>query len=132
LPIQWRFRYYRSEGRSGDVRVSHDAGSNKFQAIFRSRLRYLSQLEQNEWREPTIKTLHGECRGLSEIRFKGDGVEQRPLGFVSGRYEFTLLFWATEKNNRFVPKSACATAIGWKTPVIADRSLADALWFALE
>jgi hypothetical protein len=132
LPIVWRFRYYLANGRQGDVRACHDAGSAKCRAIFRSKLVFLAQLERSDWREPLFKSLHGECAGLGEIRFKGDNVEQRPLGFASGLYEFTLLFWAIEKNNRFVPRSACETALAWKRAIVADRSLSDALWFALE
>jgi hypothetical protein len=93
---------------------------------------FLAQCERADWREPLFKSLHGECSGLGEIRFKGDDVQQRPLGFVSGPREFTLFFWATEKNGRFVPKGACAIARAWKNAVIADRSLSDALWVALE
>lgn len=132
MPILWQFRYYLAKDRTGDVRACYDAGSGKFKAVFRSKLRFLAQLERSEWREPLFKFLHGECSGLGEIQFKGDDVEQRPLGFVSGHQEFTLLFWAVEKNGRFVPKSACATALAWKRSVIADWSLSDALWIALE
>lgn len=106
--------------------------SGKSRAIFRSKLVFLAQLGRSDWREPLFKPLHGEGSGLGEIRFKGDNVEQRPLGFVSGSREFTLLFWAIEKNGRFVPKSACGTALAWKRAVIDNRSLSDALWFALE
>jgi hypothetical protein len=132
LPILWQFRYYLAEGRAGDVRACHDARSQKCKANFRSKLVFLAHLERADWREPLFKSLHGECSGLGEIRFKGDDVQQRPLGFVSGSREFTLLFWAIEKNGRFVPSSACVTALAWKRAVTADRSLSDALWFALE
>ena len=100
--------------------------------MFRSKLRFIAQLELRDWREPQCKRLNGECEGLIEIRFKGDDVEQRPLGFISGPREFTLLFWAIEKNDRFVPKSACATALNWKASAIVDGSVTDALWLALE
>jgi hypothetical protein len=100
--------------------------------VFRSRLRVLGHLPFQEWREPQFKRLHGECKGLGEIRFPGDNVEQRPLGFVSGPWEFTLLFWAIEKNGRFVPASACGTAQNWMGDVIADRTRAADIWFALQ
>lgn len=128
----WSFRYYLAGGRFGGIRDAHDTGTRKRQAQFRSKLGILAQLEPGEWREPLCKKLNGECDGLVEIRFKSDGVQQRPLGFVSGPYEFTLLFWATEKNNRFVPKSACATALVWMQAAIDDREATDDLWIALE
>ena len=132
MPILWSFLYYRDSGRPGDIREAHDGGSPKLQAIFRSRLRYLASLEWNDWREPQFRRLHGDLAGLGELRFKGDGVEQRPLGFVSGPHEFTFVFWATEKGNKFVPRSAGTAALLRKSEALADRSLASALWFALE
>ena len=91
----------------------------------------LSQLDYADWNDTLFKFLTDQ-NGLSEIRFKADGVQQRPLGFRSREYEYTLLFWATEKNNRFVPLSACAIAQQRMADVLADRSLTDALWLALE
>lgn len=128
----WSFRYYEANGRVGDIRKTHDSGSAKLRAQFKSKLVLLAQQEAVEWREPLCKRLSGECAGLIEIRFKVDGVQQRPLGYVSSNLEFTLLFWATEKSNRFVPKSACATAREWKANLESDKSLTNALWFALE
>jgi hypothetical protein len=109
-----------------------NAGSAQLRARFRSRLKILAQLPLGEWHETYVKQLNGECEGLSEIRFEANNVMQRPLGFISARNEFTILFWATEKGNKFVPRSACATALDWKSKVNANRSLADAIWFALE
>lgn len=129
----WSFRYYLAEGRPGDVRAIHDAGTTRLKVNFKSKLGNLGRLEIHDWREPLAKRLSGVCDGLIEIRFKVDGVQQRPLGFVSGHNEFTILFWATEKNDRFVPKSACATALAWKQLVIGDKeATTDDLWIALE
>jgi hypothetical protein len=89
------------------VKESQDKGSKKLRARFLSRIKILAQLEFSDWREPAFKTLHGECAGLGEIRFKADGVQQRPLGFRSGQDEFTILFWAKEKENKFVPRDSC-------------------------
>jgi hypothetical protein len=110
----------------------HDAGSAQLRAKFRSRLMILAQLPRQEWHETYVKQLNGEGEGLSEIRFEANNVMQRPLGFVSARNEFTILFWAIEKGNKFVPRSACVTALDWKSKVSANRSLSDAIWFALE
>jgi hypothetical protein len=114
------------------VKDSHDAGSKKLKAKFLSRIITLAQLEFWEWREPPFKTLHGECIGLGEIRFKADGVEQRPLGFRSGPKEFTIVFWAVEKENKFVPREACRRALERKSEILADRKRSDDLWLASE
>jgi hypothetical protein len=92
----------------------------------------LAQLDISEWREPLIKPLHGEGDGLSEIRFLAAGVQQRPLGFRSGSAEFTIVFWAIEKGDKFVPRDACRRALERKAQILADRRLSNALWLALE
>lgn len=128
----WRFRYYvEADGRS-DVRSEYERGSKELQGRFLSRLRILSQLPLEEWHEVYHKSLSGPCAGLAEIRFKADRVQQRPLGFHSADYEFTILFWAREKNGRWVPLSACEKALRRKTEIFHYRSRADALWLALE
>jgi hypothetical protein len=132
LPVLWSFRYYAHGDRKTGIRHCHDEGSKKLQGTFRSRLTTLAGLDWDEWREPYIKALSGSARGLHELRFKADGVQQRPLGFVSGIREFTFLLWATEKGGRFVPLSAPETALRIKDEVRGDRSLTNAVWFALE
>ena len=114
------------------MKDSYDAGSKKLRPKFLSRVTTLAQLEFLEWREPPFKTLHGEGVGLGEIRFKADGVEQRPLGFRSGPREFTIVFWAIEKGNKFVPRDACRRALLRKREILADRNRSDALWLALQ
>jgi hypothetical protein len=67
-----------------------------------------------------------------EIRFKGDNVQQRPLGFRSGESEFTILFWATEKGGKFVPKNACERALRRKEQIQKGEASTNALWVVLE
>jgi len=116
----------------GDIRGVYDSGAAQLRGKFLSRLKCLGQLDISEWRLPAFRELHDECAGLGEVRFKANGVQQRPLGFRSGSAEFTLLFWATEKSNRFVPRDACRIALERRDDVIAGRKLTDALWLALE
>jgi hypothetical protein len=97
-----------------------------------SRLKGLAQLEMGEWNENLFKRLQGDCDGLAEIRFKGDGVQQRPLGFRSDKHEFTILFSAKEKGGKFVPKSACEIALRRKNEILNDGRQTNALWLALE
>jgi hypothetical protein len=114
------------------VRDCYDSGSKKLKAAFQSRLVSLAQLDFHEWQGVPFKVLHGECAGLGEIRFKADGVQQRPIGFRSGAAEFTILLWAREKGDKFIPRDSCTKAQKRKNKVSADRTLTDAIWIALE
>ena len=132
MPILWSFRCYRSADGTDEIRAWYDAGSRQLQGRFLSRMRILAQLPRAEWNENLYKNLHGPCRGLGEIKFSADKVEQRPLGFRSGGTEFTILFCAKEKGGKFVPLSACERAIARRDEVFIDRSRTNALWLVLE
>lgn len=114
------------------MRYAYENGNVELKAKFVSKLKLLHRRPVESWRDPLAKQLHGVCSGLVEVRFKAGGVQQRPIGFFSGDHEFILLFWATEKGGKFVPKSACETANRWKLESINNRSVTDALWLALE
>lgn len=132
MPVLWNFRSYRSDDGTDEIKVWFDSGSPKLRARFLSRMKTLAQLPRNEWHKNLYKDLHGECSGLGEIRFLVDNVQQRPLGFHSGKAEFTILFCAKEKGGKFVPLSACERAIARKNDVLRDRSRTNALWLVLE
>jgi hypothetical protein len=78
------------------------------------------------------KELHGPCAGLGELKFKGEGVQQRPIGFRSGQNEFTILLWAHEKENKFVPLNACEEGLKRKDVVLKSKDRTNVLWLALE
>ena len=131
--MNWSFRYYIAADGDGEIRAAYDALGRKGRGVFLARLQALSSLPEIDWwRTGYAKQLTGLCAGLSEIRFKADQVQQRPLGFRSGETEFTIVFWATEKNGRFVPKSACVTALSIKAKIQQDRTKSHAIWLALE
>jgi hypothetical protein len=89
------------------------------QAKFLARLAALQQLPFSEWKEPLFKWLGN---GIGEVRFKADGVQQRPLGFrgPGGADVFTLVFPATEKGDKFIPKDALDRAAKLKAEVESD------------
>jgi hypothetical protein len=116
----------------GDIKTTHDTGTPQLRARFKSRLVNLAQLSRHDWHSDYCKALSGSGDGLFEVRFKANGVMQRPLGFFSSVNEFTLLFWAIEKGNRFIPKSACETAQTWKRHAEQNRSLTHEYWGPLE
>jgi hypothetical protein len=132
MPVLWEFRCYVSVNGTDEIRRWYEAQRGQVQAKFLSRLKMLSTLPFSEWNENFHKALHGNCAGLNEIRFKAAKVQQRPLGFRSGKFEFTLLLCAKEKSNRFVPAKACEMALARKSEVQKDRSRTNALWLALE
>jgi hypothetical protein len=78
--------------------------------------------EQNLMGTEYIKPLHGDCEGLLEIRFGVRRLEYRPLACYGPRNgEVTILVGALEKENRFVPRNACAIALERCEKAYADR-----------
>lgn len=91
-------------------------------AEFDTKLEYLRAQPIDKWVRPYTGILRGECSGLIEIRLKVNKVQHRPLGFYGPlRWEFTILFFATERDRRFDPRNACATALARRTVVEAHR-----------
>ncbi len=132
MEVLWTFRCYVSLDGTDEVRKWYDGETKKVRAKFFSRLRALAQLPLSEWNEPLYKNLHGDGSGLGEIRFKAENVQQRPIGFRSREAEFTLLFCATEKSNRFRPRNTCEIAQSRKAEVVENRGRCNELWLALE
>ncbi len=132
MPVQWVFRCYISKDGTDEIRAWYERQSRKVQARFLSRLKGLSSIPFDEWNDTLHKALHGECRGLNEIRFKADRVQRRQLGFRSGEYEFTILLCAIEKGNKFIPASACKIALARKSEVKKEKDRTNGLWLALE
>lgn len=117
----WTFRTYVDPNGAEAVAEWYEAQSPKVQAAFDRRLAFLQQRRPDEWRDPLSKQLHGACDGLVEIRFKAERVQHRPLGFFGpGRWEFTVLFFATEKGGRFDPRDACEIALRRRDAVVSD------------
>jgi hypothetical protein len=127
-----RFSYYADQSGSGDVKGTYNGGSGQLRARFLSRIKILAQLPRREWHDVYFKNLSGPCDGLSEIRFKADGVQQRPLGFHLSDSEFVILFWAEERGSKFVPRSACEIALRRKQEILTGTSQRYVLWLALE
>lgn len=116
---------------NSDVKETYENGSGQLKGKFLTRLKMLGSLEKDQWHE----TLHKQLKkqdGLCELRFKADGVQQRPLGFHMPSNTFVILFWAIEKNNKFIPPGAVQTAKARRLEVEMDGDRADALWLALE
>ena len=85
----------------------YDAQPEQLQAKFDTRVRYLRQRPRSDWVRPYFDSLGKKCAGLCEIRFEWNKVQYRPIGFASGEMEFTLVFVAKERGERFVPPTTC-------------------------
>ena len=114
-------RGYKANDGSELIRSWYKAADGKLRAVFDVRIKILAQRKPQDWGLPFFRRLHGECAGLGEIRFKANKVQHRPIGYFSGRNEFTILFFATEKGGAIVPKSACKTAQERKILVNANQ-----------
>lgn len=130
----WKFRTYVSGG-VDQIQAAYDAEQKQARAKFVSRLKMLSLLPYEEWAKGGIlaKDLRGDCSGLREIRFQADKLQQRPLGFRSGEFEFVILFWAHEKGGKWLEKTACQQALARKEEVLSDiAENTNELWLALQ
>ena len=91
----WEFRSYVSLRGECELADWYGKASDNIQAAFDTRLKNLSQISQ--WREPLATKLENGD-GLVEIRYKADGVQQRPIGFYGpNQRQFTILICATAK-----------------------------------
>jgi len=80
-----------------------------------TRLLYLRDQPPEMWVVPHAKRLGGqvqrECKDIYEIRFKANGVQQRPLGYFSpGGGVFTIVLWATHKGRQWFRRDFCRIA----------------------
>ena len=132
MAVLWTFRCYVSPRGVDEIRAWYDGQSAAVRAKFDSRLKFLAQRERAEWKREPFDSLHGECEGLGEIRFKADKVQHRPLGFFSGEKIFTLVFCAEERGNKFVPKKACEIALRRKAEVLNSQERWHVCTFDLE
>lgn len=120
----WTIRCYLDANGVDVIDEWFETVSDAVAAKFDTRMRYLQQQPPEAWKRPDFDTLHNEGAGLGEIRFEREKVNYRPIGFFSGRMEFTLLLVAIEKDRKFIPKSACKIAQRRKKEVIENRSRA--------
>lgn len=104
----WTFKCFKSSSGTNEIRKWLRALPEKDQAKIDARIRQLEILKT--LREPYVKPLTGYA-GLFEIKVFSGNVQYRPIGcYGPERREFTILFGAIEKGNRFEPRNAPDTA----------------------
>ena|SRR5207253_3202500 len=92
------------------VSAWYEAQDEKVQAAFETTLKFLSNQPPAVWERPRVGKLRKECKGFYEIRFEVNNVQHRPIGYYSGRLEFTIIAFAVEKGGKFDPLNICVTA----------------------
>lgn len=110
LNPQWTIRCYVDANGQDVIDSWYQDQCEELRAKFDSRIRFLRQQPRDKWVRQPFDMLHGDCKGIGEIRFEFKNVAYRPLGAFTGHMEFTLLVVATKKGSRFDPKNACDLA----------------------
>ncbi|MCF8149165.1 MAG: hypothetical protein K9K30_00865 [Burkholderiaceae bacterium] len=118
--LNWTFKVYVSETGSQALQKSIDAKDEVVIQYFKTRIRYLANTPKRDWKQPHAKKLKG-VRDIYEIRFAASGVQHRPLGFFGpGEKEFTIVLWATHKQDIYDPHNAINTADG-RRKLVSNR-----------
>lgn len=109
---QWKLKSYTlPDGKTTIVNKWFKEQSASVKAAFLNRMNALVKLSENGWDRPDVGQLRGkECKGLFEIVIFADNVQHRPIGYFSGKCEFTFVVFAVEKGGKLTPPNICKTA----------------------
>lgn len=130
-PPPWRYRCYAvsKDAAEDEIKGWYGRQSRQWRQKFLERLQTLRTLPADEWELPLFRWLRGQGRGVGEVRFKADGMQQRILGFRGPEPDlFTFLFPAREKSNAFVPRNAIEIAQERKTAVETNKDHSRECW----
>lgn len=132
----WTWKAFITDGGRNIYDEWIDGQSDSVIAEFITTLQYLDVRKRPEWSRPFFSQLTGGkknkktgCNGLSEIRFKANNVQQRPLGDFNGHMEYVILIFAIEKDSAFKPPTACETAKKRKALILQNKDRADVIDF---
>ena len=127
MPV-WGIRFFRTAKGRSQFLEEYDRQPAAVRAEFRATMNGLrDQPTIAGWSRPNgFDRLSGEYRELGKFRFKVRNVQYRPLGFFGpGQKEYTLLAWATERDDKFDPRGIRDTALRRRAMVLSDPGLAD-------
>lgn len=106
----WQFLTYVSSTGRRDVQKTIDRLSTQAEERFLAELRWLFETPIGEWHEPRAKKLRG-YDDLYEMRFVADKKQIRPIGYFGpSPNQFTILIWASHKQNVYTPQDALDSA----------------------
>jgi hypothetical protein len=105
---RWLLRDHEGQTGRREVRQHYERASDELKAAFDVHWEFLEVRPRDQWTRPEAAKLRPEKKGgfreYFEFRFFCERVEQRPIGFFGiSEKHFTLLKWAIEKGNKFVP-----------------------------
>jgi hypothetical protein len=127
--MQWTWKAYKTSKGTSVVTEWRESVSATVWTEFRASVEFLDGQPPVNWTRPYIGKLRHDCKGLIEIRFDHGNVQYRPIGFYSGKQEFTILFFATEKGGKFVPLAACEIAQRRRNEIEKDKEKSREWWF---
>lgn len=127
--MEWTWKSYRTSRGISAVTEWHEQVSEIVWLEFRASLEFLDGQPPTNWTRPYIGKLGKDCKGLIEIRFDSGNVEYRPIGFYSGKEEFTIVFFAIEKGSKFEPPTACDIAQRRRNEIEKDKEKSREFWF---
>jgi hypothetical protein len=108
--LGWKFNVFVSPTGSTALQKTIDAQDTTVIQQLKVRIRYLANTPKSDWKKPQAQKLKG-VKDIYEIRFSANGVQYRPFGFFGpGPKEFTILVWATHKQDIYDPNDAINSA----------------------
>lgn len=120
--LGWKLNVFISPTGSNSVQKEIDAQDEAVIQAFKVRIRYLANTPKSDWKKPHALKLQG-VTDIYEVRFKANGVQFRPFGYFGpGAKEFTILVWATHKQDIYDPNDAIKTADTRRKDVQAGRA----------
>ena len=125
---QWAWKSYITSRGKSLVQEFYEKFDEFAWLEFKATLEYLDGQPPVNWVRPYVGTLRKECSGLFEIRFDVGNVEYRPIGYYSGEMEFTILYFAIEKGNKFVPPTTCKIAQKRRKNIEEGKDKANEFW----
>jgi hypothetical protein len=120
----WKIKAFAADFNRTIISEWHSQQDEDVQAAFEVKMKFLREQPRAVWQRPHIGMLRRDCKGLYEIRIKVNNVQHRPIGYFSGLEEFTILAFATERDNQFDPRDICTTAKNRKELIELNRRYA--------
>lgn len=109
----YKIKCYVSAGGKNEIQETYNNGTDELQAEIFVEIEYLRVRNRKDWTRPHAAKLNKcqEFRDFFEIRIYANKVENRPIGYFGpGNDDFTILVWAIEKGNKFIPSGWCEKA----------------------
>jgi hypothetical protein len=71
-------------------------------------------VKQEVWKPPELEPLHGEQRGLTELRWKCGKLPHRIVGYVLAEHQYLMLIGCTHREAYDPPQALDTALVRWK------------------